>query len=74
MLNLDTDQQRLVKSIFQSYNKMLRPIKNMNDVINVTLNPLLYSIVKTDEASESMTMLLWLRMVRIWLVERIGLA
>uniref|UniRef100_A0A914WL13 Uncharacterized protein n=1 Tax=Plectus sambesii TaxID=2011161 RepID=A0A914WL13_9BILA len=57
-----TQQERLVKKIFENYNKKVRPTADTADVINVTLNPALYSIVRTDEVAESITIVQYFRM------------
>uniref|UniRef100_A0A914UZL9 Uncharacterized protein n=1 Tax=Plectus sambesii TaxID=2011161 RepID=A0A914UZL9_9BILA len=58
-----TDQQRLVNTIFENYDKALRPVENTMTATNVTLNPGLFSIVDTDEASESIVIAQTFRMM-----------
>uniref|UniRef100_A0A914XC62 Neurotransmitter-gated ion-channel ligand-binding domain-containing protein n=1 Tax=Plectus sambesii TaxID=2011161 RepID=A0A914XC62_9BILA len=58
-----THQQRLVNTIFETYDKTLRPIEDTDSVTNVTLNPALYSILKTDEAAECIVIVQSFRMI-----------
>uniref|UniRef100_A0A914ULY4 Uncharacterized protein n=1 Tax=Plectus sambesii TaxID=2011161 RepID=A0A914ULY4_9BILA len=58
-----TDQQHLVNTIFETYDKTLRPIEDTDSVTNVTLNPALYSILKTDEAAECIVIVQSFRMI-----------
>uniref|UniRef100_A0A914X9A5 Uncharacterized protein n=1 Tax=Plectus sambesii TaxID=2011161 RepID=A0A914X9A5_9BILA len=57
-----SDEQHLLSSLFSNYNKNLRPVINAAEVVNVTVEPSPFNIVETDEASDSITIVLWFYM------------
>uniref|UniRef100_A0A914V2R5 Uncharacterized protein n=1 Tax=Plectus sambesii TaxID=2011161 RepID=A0A914V2R5_9BILA len=56
-------QHRLASDLMANYDRTLRPVQNISSVTNITMNPALHSIVCTNEAEESITLLQWFRMI-----------
>lgn len=58
----DKDEQRLLKSLLRSYNKEVRPVKNVRDPVHISFGLAYAQLIDLDEKKQVLVSNLWLRM------------
>ncbi|XP_062910988.1 neuronal acetylcholine receptor subunit alpha-10-like, partial [Mobula hypostoma] len=55
--------RRLLRDLWANYSKVLRPVSDTDQVLNVTLQVTLFQIIDVDERNQELTTYLWTRQV-----------
>ncbi|KAL7303680.1 hypothetical protein TKK_0003823 [Trichogramma kaykai] len=57
------DEERLVRDLFRGYNKLIRPVQNMTDTVNVKFGLAFVQLINVNEKNQIMKSNVWLRFV-----------
>ncbi|XP_025414553.1 acetylcholine receptor subunit beta-like 1 [Sipha flava] len=57
------DEERLVRDLFRGYNKLIRPVQNMTEKVNVQFGLAFVQLINVNEKSQIMKSNVWLRLV-----------
>lgn len=57
------DEHNLVNTLFDGYNELIRPVKNMSELIKVDFQLALHQLILVDEKNQILKSNVWLRMV-----------
>ncbi|XP_050525165.1 acetylcholine receptor subunit beta-like 1 [Daktulosphaira vitifoliae] len=56
------DEERLVRDLFRGYNKLIRPVQNITDKVNVQFGLAFVQLINVNEKSQIMKSNVWLRL------------
>ncbi|XP_014681087.1 PREDICTED: acetylcholine receptor subunit beta-like 1 [Priapulus caudatus] len=57
------DEERLLRRLFRGYNKLIRPVQNMTDVLEVQFGMALIQLINVDEKNQILKTNVWLRYI-----------
>nr|QRN45444.1 nicotinic ACH-beta2 receptor [Carausius morosus] len=57
------DEERLVRDLFRGYNKLIRPVQNITQKVNVRFGLAFVQLINVNEKSQIMKSNVWLRLV-----------
>ncbi|XP_072255421.1 acetylcholine receptor subunit epsilon isoform X2 [Pyxicephalus adspersus] len=60
--SLANEETKLIKDLLKNYNKKARPVKSINDIIDVRLKLTLTNLISLNEKEETMTTNVWLQL------------
>ncbi|CAM1330537.1 nAChRb1 (predicted) [Pycnogonum litorale] len=56
------DEERLVRDLFRDYNKLIRPVQNINESLEVTLGISFFQLLNVDEKNQVMKTNVWINL------------
>lgn len=56
------DENKLVKTLFDGYNELIRPVSNMSEKVTVDVQLALHQLINVDEKNQILKSNVWLRM------------
>ncbi|GAB6031192.1 Acetylcholine receptor subunit beta-like 1 [Chamberlinius hualienensis] len=56
------DEERLVRDLFRGYNKLIRPVKNMSETVEVQFGLSFIQLINVDEKNQVMKSNVWLKL------------
>ncbi|KAG1656575.1 Acetylcholine receptor subunit beta-like 1 [Nymphon striatum] len=57
------DEERLVRDLFRDYNKLIRPVRNINESLEVTLGISFFQLLNVDEKNQVMKTNVWINLL-----------
>lgn len=57
------DEERLVRDLFRGYNKLIRPVQNMTEKVDVKFGLAFVQLINVNEKNQIMKSNVWLRLV-----------
>lgn len=57
------DEERLVRDLFRGYNKLIRPVQNMTQKVDVRFGLAFVQLINVNEKNQIMKSNVWLRLV-----------
>ncbi|KAH9394411.1 Acetylcholine receptor subunit beta-like 1, partial [Tyrophagus putrescentiae] len=60
--NCSEDEERLVRDLFRDYNKLIRPVKRINDTVPVQVKLSFIQLININEKSQIMTTNVWIEL------------
>ncbi|CAH0562456.1 unnamed protein product [Brassicogethes aeneus] len=61
--NCSEDEERLVRDLFRGYNKLIRPVQNMTEKVDVRFGLAFVQLINVNEKNQIMKSNVWLRLV-----------
>lgn len=62
-VNSSEDEERLVRDLFRGYNKLIRPVQNMTQKVDVRFGLAFVQLINVNEKNQIMKSNVWLRLV-----------
>uniref|UniRef100_A0A336M7W8 CSON013285 protein n=1 Tax=Culicoides sonorensis TaxID=179676 RepID=A0A336M7W8_CULSO len=62
-INASEDEERLVRDLFRGYNKLIRPVQNMTQKVDVRFGLAFVQLINVNEKNQIMKSNVWLRLV-----------
>lgn len=62
IVNCSEDEERLVRDLFRDYNKLIRPVKLINDTVKVEVKLSFIQLININEKSQIMTSNVWVQL------------
>ncbi|XP_075587845.1 nicotinic acetylcholine receptor beta1 isoform X1 [Dermatophagoides farinae] len=62
VINCSEDEERLVRDLFRDYNKLIRPVKLINDSVKVNVKLQFVQLININEKSQIMTSNVWINL------------
>ncbi|KAL1397684.1 hypothetical protein pipiens_009579 [Culex pipiens pipiens] len=63
IVNGSEDEERLVRDLFRGYNKLIRPVQNMTQKVDVRFGLAFVQLINVNEKNQIMKSNVWLRLV-----------
>ncbi|KAJ7380389.1 hypothetical protein OS493_008845 [Desmophyllum pertusum] len=67
------DDKRLLEKFMNDSNPNVRPVKNIEDQVNVTFDITLHGVIEMDEKHQILSTSVWIRQVRLILLYNLTL-